>query len=372
MSSPQSPRRSTLQAVARKAGVSHSTVSLILNGRGKELRISDETCKKVIAVAKELNYEANYFARSLKGKSTHTLAILWFFSGPHSEDGVIRRVTEQALKHGYIAHFFDSLSDSKTIIRILQELSRRSVDGVILRTSNRDFVESEEVKRLLANFRAAVIVAQDFDAPCRDIVQHMRIKAMNDAVEHFVKTDRKRLVLLGGNHPKFEVARNAWLALGKRPRDIVLLDVDWYRATDRLKSVVDSIDSVPWGGPKGFDSLLCSADEMAFISINHFRTLGISVPEDVSVIGFNDSLAAQFFTPPVASVARGDISVADAALELLFARLNEPALPPQRANIEMELILRASALIAPKKLTIKAKSPRPSPSVKKKTSPRSA
>ncbi len=337
------PRRTTLQNVAEKAGVSHSTVSLILNGRGKELRISDETCQKVIDTARALNYQANYFARSLRGKSTHTLAILWFFSGPHSEDGVIRRVTEQALKQGYIAHFFDSMSDRSVVLRILQELSRRSVDGIIFRTTDRRFIESTEGQRLLGNFRAAVVVAQDFDACEGDVVVHSRTTAMQDAVAHLVASGRKRLLMIGGNYPKFDIARAAWVALGRKESDVELRDVNWYRSPDRVQSIRDALDSVPWEGPGAFDALLCSADEMAFISINHLRERGIAVPKQVGVIGFNDNAAAPFFTPPVASVARDDLLVVDRALEFLFARLEDNALPRQHAEVPMRLVLRESA-----------------------------
>lgn len=341
---PPAPRRITLQAVAEKAGVSHSTVSLILNGRGKELRISDETCQKVIETAKELNYQANYFARSLRGKSTHTIATLWFFSGPHSEDGVIRRVTEQSLKNGYIAHFFDSMSERKVVVRILEELSRRSVDGIIFRTTDRLFLESEEGKRLLGNFRASVVVAQDFHTPCRDIVCHTRTQAMQDAVAHFIASGRKRLLMIGGNYPKFDIARNAWLAHGRKESDVQLIDVNWYRSSDRIQSVCDAIASVKWGKRRGnYDALLCSADEMAFIGMNYFRAQGIDVPREVGVIGFNDNEAAQFFSPPLASVARGDLRVIDQALQFLFARLKDRDIPFQQAEVPMKLVLRESA-----------------------------
>ena len=332
-----------MQAVAKMAGVSHSTVSLILNGRGKELRIADETCQRVMKVAKELNYEANYFARSLKGKSTHTIAILWFFSGPHSEDNVIRLITKQAWENGYIAHFFDSLSDTEIILQLLKELSRRSVDGIILRITARRFLESPELKKALSMFRASVIVAQDIESNHIDTVHHYCRQAMDDVVAALIKDGRRRLAMIGGAYTKFDFAREAWIRLKRKEKDAKLLYVDWYRVPDRRKAVTDALASVAWG-KRGFDSLLCSADEMAFIACDYFRSHGLAIPQDVSIAGFNNSLSASFFNPPVASVARNDEAVASKALEFLLTRLEQRDHEPQQAHVEMDFIPRASFL----------------------------
>ncbi len=337
------PRKATLQAVAEKAKVSHSTVSLILNGRGKELRIQNETCTRVFEAARELNYEANYFARGLRGKSTFTIGILWTFSGPHRGDSIIRRVTERAFNEGYIAHFFDPLGEPKIILRLLKELARRCVDGVIVQIDDAALFENPEIQRLLALFRAAVVVSQSGGQPGRDVVEHSRTRAMNDAVGHLIRGGRQRLAMLGGQYRKFDIAREAWLSLGRAEQDITLINVNWYREADPIRAVQENLKAAAWGGEHGFDSLLCSTDETAFISIHYLHSIGLCVPRDVAVIGFNDSEAARCFRPALASVSRNDDRVTDKAIDHLFTRLNHPDLLPQKTVVEMDFVPRYSA-----------------------------
>ena len=84
-------------------------------------------------------------------------------------------------------------------------------------------------------------------------------------------------------------------------------------------------------------------DEIAIAAISWFKTMHIRVPEDVAVIGFNDSESGRFFDPPLASVDRKDHRVSDAIDRMIHRRLENPDLPIQRKVIEMEFIRRRSA-----------------------------
>lgn len=332
------PRRPTLQAVARLAEVSHSTVSLILNGRGAELRIPHTTCDRVLEAAKTLGYEANYFARGLRGKATRTIAFLWEVNGPMREDNIIRRVTERALEHGYIANFFAPLCrNNEELLALLEELAHRQIDGVIFRTADAALLENARLAQVLASFSAAVIIGYDRINLAFDLLHHDAGPAFEAIALHLRSGGRRHLGLMQLPPPLQAMAIAVWTDAGGEvalaeplpsegpPQDQVR---DWI---DRAQRTHD------------LDALICQSDVHALIAINDLRRRGLTVPHDVAVIGFDNSEAAACFSPALATIDRREEIVANLSVELLLSRLKKPTLAPRHESVEMEVLLRESA-----------------------------
>lgn len=102
----------TLQEIAARAGVSPSTVGLVLNGRGDKLRISQRTQARIRQAAEELDYAPNYLARGLSGQRTQSMGIVWSLCGPHDAVGAVQYLAHQSYQRGYTALIAESLSDS--------------------------------------------------------------------------------------------------------------------------------------------------------------------------------------------------------------------------------------------------------------------
>lgn len=336
-------QRPTLQAVARLAQVSRSTASLILNGRAAELRIPAETCLKVREAARELGYEANYFARGLRGKGTQTIACIWDFSGPLREDNLIRAMTERALKRGYIAHFFSPHGRDEEGLRwLLEELAHRQIEGMILRSASPALMQPSKMTRTLERFNAAVVVGGDLLPQACDGVCHSSREALEAAMAHLRAGGRQTLGLIGIPAQTEAVARSVWEQAGGAliaimpladagERDAVLRIRDWLAEVMRAATPLEV--------------LICHSDVDAFIAINELQRLGWGVPQDVAVIGFDNSPAAACFFPPLAGIDQRQEAVVDTALSLLFSRLENREQPPLSAFVEMEYLPRASASI---------------------------
>lgn len=338
--------KATLKSVAEQAGVSRAAVSFVLNGRDAELRIAPETKERILEAARLLNYTPNHFARTLNGKSTRTIGVLWSFSGPHRADNVIRQFTRKALAANYVTHLFDSMSDAPLVLKVLTELSNRQADGIILQAIDSTILDHPGIRDLLKTFRATVVVGQSPVPVWPDQVTMDRDGAFRRAVDHFLAKGRRHLGVLAsnaGSQGKVATIGKYWAERGQALENFSAIHPDAECVGDRADQVNAALAAIDWKGSRAPDALICSSDEYAFISIAWLRQHGLRVPEDVAVVGANDSEMAPYFTPPLASVKRCDDEAADQAMEFLFGRLKNPELPPQTACIDIPFVCRASA-----------------------------
>jgi len=290
-----------------------------------------------------MDYVPNHLARGLCGKPTQTVGILWSLCGPHYSEGVTRRITLLAQKRGYCASVADSLSDRDVMLHALADFARRRVDAVIMQVGNPALLD-DVVTRALEPFKAVVLVSRDPVETTRDLVLQTSGDAIGQAVVHVVRLARKRLAFMGHLHSslgKLCDLRHAMAENGLDPADLIEIDFSYSPRESVLCEMHDAL-SAQFKGPLPFDALFCSADELAAGAIAWLREGGRPVPEEISVVGFNDGSMSALFTPPLASIARHDDKVADAAIELLFKRLADDQSPPARHVVSMKLQARTS------------------------------
>lgn len=320
--------------------MSHSTVSLILNERGQELRIHPETEARVRQIARELNYVPNQLARGLRGLKTQAIGVLWSLCGPHPTQGIARAITLQAQKHQYTAHLADSLSDVDIISHMLADLARRRIDGVVVQLDT-PFLQTSAVLQQLAAFSAAVVVASiRLKGGTFDQVVHNQEPAFEAMVDALIEAGRRRFVFLG-DHPGKIAHLQRFLA---RHSEVAPLQAIPFKplTTTRPETFKILLDELA-PAMTGVDTVICNNDDMAAGLMQHLKERGICVPDEVAVIGFNDNPFAPFLSPPLASVIRHDLVVAERAVELLFERLGQPDREPRVIDIPMTFVARASS-----------------------------
>lgn len=341
-------RKATVSAVAARAGVSPATVSLVLNRRGKELRINQQTQQRVREAARQLNYVPNYLARGLSGASTKSIGLVWSLGGSASNAPIAYQLIQRIAKRGYVCHMTEHLSSADFTSRALTDQLQRRVDGLILHAGG-DILDDPRVLGLLGEVQSAVIVsAREADLQCdlpHDVIHHDRATAMRQVVDHLVSSGRQRLGMFSiatSNAIKLGAIASRLRELNAAPAQQVLPLCDPvsdnYLATSRQQ-----LDQHYAGRPFDFDAVICTNDDMAVAMIDFLRTRGLRVPDDVAVVGFDDSSIAPMLNPPLASVTRYDADVATVAEEAMFERLADPSRKPRRCTIEMTFNWRASA-----------------------------
>jgi LacI family transcriptional regulator len=344
----KSPRqRVTMRTIAARAGVSPATVSLVFNGRDKQLKISDQTRQRVLDALREMNYRPDVAARTLQGQRTRTIGVLWSLSGYNPIVTMVNSLALMADRHGYVSVLIDHLCDAKKTAAALDDLTSRRVDAIVLDAERRLLMEPA-VRSRLRDFTAAVVVCNEFiDLPC-DIVVHRREPLYEQASQHLLRTGRRRLAIVmpnRGNHDlKIAAVRRVIDEVGvgqliELRFPMTYPDVDPISGQERLVQTLET----HFRAGVTFDALLCASDEDAMHCIRWLRGRQLRVPEDVAVVGANDTLMGRVWDPPLASGARHNEQLAATIEGLLFKRLRGDGSPPRQTFVDMEFICRSSA-----------------------------
>ncbi len=309
--------------------------------------ISEQRRVEIKTVAERMGYQPNINARSLRGGKTHSIGILWSLSGPHDSIGLIRDISLKLMDNSYVSYVADSLGDSKIINSCLKDYIARNIDGLIIQMNSeieRDNLLTAEVQRYLRQIGNVVIVNDtETDLPDElqyDEIQRQRLPAIKEIIDYLVSQGRQRIVMLAKvlnpwREQQFIDCLKTHKLDCKNGRLINPLANSAFIPNEMLEQL-----KVDWNK---YDAILTSNDESAAKVINYLLQHDVKVPEDIAVIGFNDSLLGSYITPPIASVNRRSPEVATAAVDILMKRLKSKNIALQQMKIPMRFVKRESA-----------------------------
>ncbi|RAG84354.1 LacI family transcriptional regulator [Streptacidiphilus pinicola] len=329
--------------VARLAGVSHQTVSRVLNDRPNVRR---ETREKVLAAIRELDYRPNTAARSLVTRRSQTLGVISFDSTLYGPSQMLYSIEQAARSAGYFISIASlRYQDVRSVREAVDRLRDQAVEGIAVIAS-----------------KASTVAA---------LAQHVGTVPMVAVGP----TDPGALSGAGvDNQAGAEAAVRYLLDLGHRTVHHVSGPADWLDAnareagwrgvlTDQGREVVPSLRG-DWSARSGYEAgqrlardesvtaVFCANDHMALGVLRALHEAGRRVPEEVSVVGFDDIPEAAYLTPPLTTVRQDFAQLGRRGLELLLQRVEAPAAPGGReasgaghraAIVAPELVLRASS-----------------------------
>ncbi|MFI7439676.1 LacI family DNA-binding transcriptional regulator [Nonomuraea indica] len=325
----------TITTIAKRAGVSIASVSRVLNG----LPTRQDTVSKVMAAAEELGYVRNAVARSLKSSRTHQVAFAMADVGNPAYLAMLREIQPVLKAAGYRLVLHSTGADVADEIGVLHSLGERYVDGLImvpLRVTDAHL-------RMLAAARAPVVVIGS--VPEGTPVDNVRADSRTGvrlALDHLHALGRRRVGLVNGPPDTVPGAARgagyveALAALGL-PYDKELVEIgDFYRADGR-RAVAALLDRRP-----DIDALMCANDLIALGALDVLRAAGRRVPQDVAVVGMDDTDLAAASWPSLTSVSLGSAERGRAAAELLLDRLEDGDVAPRLVTVPPRLEVRAS------------------------------
>ncbi len=342
----------SLKQVAEQASVSRSTAGLVLNGRGDELGIRAETQMRIRAVAEQLEYRPNYLARGLKGRSTQTLGVIWSFAAYHPHMMMRRELTMRLHEAGYQPLVADSFNDRSRVRQDLDEFRRRGVDGLIIRL-NSDLAGDSRIVKEIDRWPRKVVVTDEVDVPLvRDswpaVVRKVQ-PAMDDLARHLAATGRRRpgvlLSSLKGNRAKAAAFLAALESHGLPASwdQVVSLEALYGDSDDDHCQVFEEGIERTRLDLRRFDALLCNCDEGAAMVLRACERQGMRVPEDLALIGFNDSPFCKGLSPRLASIGLENAKAADLIMEMMASQLDGETAEGVRESVSLSFKLRESA-----------------------------
>ena len=336
----QKPEVITLKAVAQHIGLTPGTVSAVLNDSPSARSIPQETKNRIHAAAKELNYRPNFFARTLRNKRTYTIGVIAEEIGDSYSSPIISGIEQYLRQREYFFLTVVHRHDPVLLNRYAQLLSERGVEGIITVDTT-----VEEVPTLPT---VAIAGHKKLKGVTNITLDHVRAAVL--ALNHFKQMSHERVAFMKGN-PVSSDAKDRWDAICKVAADIgVKIDPE-------LTVQIDTDDPTPMlgypfakqllAGKKPFTALFAYNDISAIGAIRAIQEQGLRVPQDISVMGFDDIPGAAFHTPSLTTVQQPLNRMGEVAAQVLLERIEGKKEYPADIAIEPALVVRESTAKAP-------------------------
>ena len=335
----------TIKDVARKAGVAVSTVSRVLNGRPD---VSEETRKRVMDVVEECGFVQNRNARNLKSAKSVFAAIIVRGRRNAFLNDIAEQMIEcaQGLKTPFLVKYIDEQADEFEAMR--QLYAERRAGGFILLGSRLD-ERAETVNALGVPCVFATVDASDRgleNTSCVCIDDRAATRAMMDRL---VESGHRHVAVFGGNRVGDDIfARRYSGAMDSLRAHGISYDEDGYYMQMRfsMSGAYECAKSFFAQHPE-VTGVLTMSDSMAAGVIRALRDMGLRVPEDVSVTGFDGTEMARFMIPSIATVSQPTSEIARKSVDLLCDMLEGG--DPRFVTVDYTMVEGESVGPAPKR-----------------------
>ncbi|ENM5743983.1 transcriptional repressor PurR [Vibrio metoecus] len=327
----------TMKDIARLAGVSTSTVSHVIN---KSRFVSDEIAERVNNAAQQLNYAPSALARSLKMNRTKTIGMLVTTSTNPFFGEVVKGVERSCYHKGYNLILCNTEGDNQRMKASINTLLQKRVDGLLLMCST---LEGERLD-VFDRYPDIPVVVMDWGPIlfASDKIQDNSLQGGYMAAKHLIECGHKEIGCITGpliRHQaqmRYEGYKRALAEAG------IAINPDW---------IVES-DFECEGGYQAFEklyqrnklpsALFVSNDMMAMGVIQAASQRGLRVPDDLSLIGYDDVHIAKFMTPALTTIHQPKYRLGKAAVDTLLYRLENPDTTAQVVQLEPTLVVRSS------------------------------
>ena len=312
----------TIKDVAKKANVSPSTVSRVISDSP---RISEQTKRKVRRVMEEMGYHLNYNARVLAQQKTRTIGVVMKKSSSDSLHDpffpeVLRAISTYCNKEDYSIMLTTGESEGEIFEDVVKMVRGRRVDGIIVTYSKRN---DKVIPYLMESKLPFVLVGSPVEAEEEVIyVDNDNLKAAENATDYLVNLGHERIGYIGGDLDydvsitRFE-GYQASLTKNKFPL------IEAYMENPKTKAEVEQIVLSFMGLKKPPTALVVTDDLVALKVLQVCRREKISVPKELSIISFNNSIIAQVSSPTLTSVDTQVFQLGHEAAKCLIEEINE-------------------------------------------------
>lgn len=298
--------------VARVAGVSHQTVSRVLNEAD---RVRPETRERVLLAMRELDYRPNSVARALVTGRSRTLGVVSFDTTLYGPASTLFGIERAAHAKGYFVSIVSVTSlDRASVLRAVERLRAQGVDGILIITPQDTAAEAV----LHTPPDVPVVAVEAGPERSVPVVAVDQVAGATAATEHLLELGHRTVWHVAGPSDWLEARQriDGWMATLERAGADVppLLTGDWsarsgYELGRRLRNVRD------------ITAIFAANDQMALGILRALYEAGREVPRDLSLVGFDDIPEAQFFTPPLTTVQQDFNELGRQSLMLLLEEI---------------------------------------------------
>ncbi|MBS1852028.1 MAG: LacI family DNA-binding transcriptional regulator [Acidobacteria bacterium] len=338
------PKQVSLRTLAEHLGLSRASVSFVLNDSPMAQTLSAATRQRILKAAEELNYRPNYFARCLNKKRSYLVGVLVPELGEGYVAGILAGIERELLQDKYV--YF--VSSHQWVPKLIEETPRllveRGADGVIL------------VNTPLSH-------AMPF--PTVNVGGHKKLTSVANihldnragaalALEHLAQQGHRRIAFFRG-HAESADTEDRWAGICETAARL-RISIDPELVVQLDKSLMPPGPSGPEEGylfgqkllarRKKFSALFAFNDMSAIGAMSAFRDAGFRLPEDISVVGFDDVHGAAFAYPPLTTVRQPLEEMGELAAQTLLHRIEKGARRADQILLKPKLVVRKSVALA--------------------------
>ncbi|MDD5737201.1 MAG: LacI family DNA-binding transcriptional regulator [Candidatus Omnitrophica bacterium] len=331
-------KRPTIVDVAKSAGVTHSTVSRVINNNPA---ISQETKTKVLQVISEMRYQPNLIARSLVRKKTRSFAIIAPDLHPHVLP-ILKGITDTCRRNNYALMLFSTDYWADEGLSCSEIVRNWLVDGVIIYNVAYHKDIPDNVKELQKEGVPLVFIDKYLGTKKVNNISLDNDDAMQQAVGHLVNLGHKKIGMMNGGLMsvdgigRSEGYKNALKKFGLEYEENFTGNADFFfhEAYEEMKRIL-CFPSKP-------DAMICANDEMAAGVIKAAQDRGLRIPQDIAVMGFDDWEGAKFLKPSLTTLRFPLEDIGGKAIDMMLSLIEDPKRPIEEVALRARLIVRES------------------------------
>ena len=327
----------SIKDVARHANVSISTVSHVVN---RTRFVSDKARTGVEAAIRALDYVPSAVARSLKSNTTKTLGMLIpNCSNPYFAE-IVRSVEDHCFASGYTLILCNTDDEPRRQTVYLQVLAEKRVDGLVIISTG----EASDLHALLQGLTTpTVLLDRKVNHVHCDLVETAHLQGGQMATEHLLALGHRRIACIGGpadlspSAQRIQGWRNALAAAGLATEANDLL---WH-SDFSSQGGFDAMQQILQSAQQPSAVFVCN-DLMGIGALSAAHEAGLRIPQDLSVIGFDDIELARFTSPPLTTIVQPKQHIGRLAVEMLLERIQGGRTDTKQILLQPKLVVRAS------------------------------
>lgn len=341
------PERVTLKIIAEHLNLTPGTVSAALNNSSAARSIPEHTKQRILAAARELNYRPNFFARSLRLQRTYTIGVIAEEIGDAYGSLIISGIEQHLRQNNFFFLTVIHRHDKKLLQTYSQMLQARGVEGFI--TVDTSIMEQPALPTV------AVAGHQRVAGVTNIVLDHKRAIMM--ALQHLQSLGHEEIAFVKGqtfssdSQVRWDAIVEVAAELGLRVRPELTVQIE---GTDSTPAIGYPVGKQLLARKRPFTALFAYNDISAIGAIWAFREAGLRVPDDVSVVGFDDIPGAAFGNPSLSTVRQPLLRMGQIAAQTLIERIEGQGTYQPEIAIEPEFVARDSSGPAPARRMLEA------------------
>jgi DNA-binding LacI/PurR family transcriptional regulator len=328
----------TIEDVAREAGVSVATVSRVLNNQGV---VRSETAQKVYSAIEKLHYQPNLLARNFRRSETRVLVILTpNITNPYYSH-ILSGIGDTATQRGYSALICNTADDHDRELKALNMLRGRRADGAVLMASS---MGCDWLLPYAEEF--PLVQCSEFDPAVR--IPHVAINnyaATKEVLEYLIRLGHRKIAHITADNRYYSTQRRLdgyretlaenTITVPAEYVGIAARDYSFHSGKKAAKQILSLPDRPT--------AIFCISDTLALGAITAAKEMGLEVPRDLTVFGFDDVDETQMFHPYLSTVAQPCYELGCRSVELLLDQIQNPEKKVDAVTLDYEMVLRESS-----------------------------